>query len=252
MEINSYYRKKTFAVAILFLVIGGLNVGFSTMFKKDLLQFLFGKNTVVANIILLLIGFSALAIGFYRDTYLPFLGASLMPCGIIPVQEPADANYETMISLEPGVKAVYWAAEPAKKDVDYTNNWKQAYDEYTNAGVVIADQSGNAKLRVRKPQSYTVPMKGELNPHIHYRVCEENGMIGPVKTLNLEQQKENFGNIVSEQEINENVEYSSPTLPITKNATEMLNQLANETAQNNRMTETGAFDRGADYEGAYA
>ena len=36
-----------------------------------------------------------------------------------------------------------------------------------------------------KKESYTVPYKGLLKPHVHYRVCGGNGMLSRVETVNL-------------------------------------------------------------------
>lgn len=65
---------------------------------------------------------------------------------------------------------------------------KKAYGSVQNSGVVVSDSNGNATLQVRKPQKYYVDKfmnKKILNPHIHYRVCESNLMLGPVETIKL-------------------------------------------------------------------
>lgn len=65
-------------------------------------------------------------------------------------------------------------------------SWKGAYLGYENMGVVVADSSGKAVLRIRPPQRYQVPIKGLLEPHVHYRVCEESGWMGRVMTVPVE------------------------------------------------------------------
>jgi hypothetical protein len=64
--------------------------------------------------------------------------------------------------------------------------------KFANAGVTTADSNGFATLRVRHPQPYTVPLKGTLQPHVHYRVCRGGGMMDPVQTTFLSE--EGFGN----------------------------------------------------------
>jgi uncharacterized membrane protein YuzA (DUF378 family) len=238
-----YFRKKAFAVAILFLVIGGINIGFLTLFKHDFVREMFGKNTIVTNLIFLTVGISALFIGFYRDTYLPFLGPTIMPSALLNPQVPKDADFEVQVSLRPGLKVLYWASEPANKNLQYIQNWRNAYNDYTNAGVAVADGSGKATLRVRKPQPYNVPIKGELEPHIHYRVCNDNGWIGTVQTVTLDN-KEFFENVVAEQETNEPIAdpLPAPEPPKPADAMEKLNAKAAETANNSLMVETGAPD----------
>ena len=261
MKSDSYVRKKLFAGAVLLLVIGGLNLGAIAVFKKDFISDFFGKNAFLTNLIFLFIGIAAVCIGMYRDSYLPFLGQTVMPCALLNPQTPKNADFEVEILLRPGVKAMYWAAEPANKDLQYAENWRNAYSDFKNAGVVIADGSGRASLKVRKPQPYTVPLKGELKPHIHYRVCEERGIIGPIQTVTLDS-REYFKNIVKEQEVPETVE-EKPQQPEqvaepVVDAMETINKKAIDTAKNSRMVETGAqvefispLLTGADYDAAY-
>jgi hypothetical protein len=52
-----------------------------------------------------------------------------------------------------------------------------------NAGATKADSDGTASLLLRNPQPYSVPWKGRLEPHVHFRVCGENGMMGRIQTV---------------------------------------------------------------------
>jgi hypothetical protein len=52
-----------------------------------------------------------------------------------------------------------------------------------NVGVVKADAEGVATLMVRNPQPYTVPWMGRLEPHVHFRECGDNGMVGRIFTV---------------------------------------------------------------------
>ena len=240
---DTYIRKKIFASAILLLVIGGLNIGFATLFKKDIVASLFGKNSLLTNGLFLLIALSALAIGLYRDSYLPFLGPSVMPCALLNPQIPAGADFEITVSLRPGSKVLYWAAEPANHDLQFAQNWKLAYNEYTNAGVAIADGQGLALLKVRKPQAYTVPIKGVLEPHIHYRVCTDHGWIGPVRTVTFDG-KEYFENVVAAQEKPEPIANPppAPAIPPPASAMDSMNTVAKETLRNSVMAKSGALE----------
>jgi len=76
-------------------------------------------------------------------------------------------------------------AEPATDGLARIKDWRQAYLDYANAGVTRADGAGVAVLVIRKPQPYTVPVKGRLESHVHWRVCEGGGMLGPVQTTML-------------------------------------------------------------------
>jgi len=47
----------------------------------------------------------------------------------------------------------------------------------------VADATGVATLRFRGlPQSYKVPFMGRLEPHVHFRICDENGIMGKVQS----------------------------------------------------------------------
>jgi hypothetical protein len=79
---------------------------------------------------------------------------------------------------------VYWASEPNPTQGKDLPTFQEAYDAYENSGVVVADSSGHAILRFRgPPQAYTVPMKGRLEPHVHFRICDDNGFMERVQTI---------------------------------------------------------------------
>jgi uncharacterized membrane protein YuzA (DUF378 family) len=190
-----YMQKKVNMLAIVLVLIGGLN-WFSVLFmKKDLVQKLFGFG-LFTKLIYLLVGVSSLYLFFKRDIYLPFLGETLVPCAAFSTRTPDNANLEVNVHVKPNTKVVYWASEPGKEGE--LNSWDLAYKDYSNSGVALSDKDGKAILHVRgKPQSYKVPFKGKLESHVHFRVCEENGMLGPVKTVFIDNGKvENFKNYI--------------------------------------------------------
>jgi uncharacterized membrane protein YuzA (DUF378 family) len=191
---NDYIKKKLFMIGMVLLVVGGFNMGLYALTGKDFIRAIFGRNSVIANGIFIAVGLAALSIGFFRDSYLPFLGPAVFPCSLLKPQVPEDADTTVRVLLKPGAKVLYWATEPANKDLQTLNDWRKAYLSYRNAGVAEADENGHVTLRVRKPQPYTVPMKGQLSPHIHYRVCMNNGFVGPVRTVTLDG-KEYFENL---------------------------------------------------------
>ena len=97
--------------------------------------------------------------------------------------EQVQASKEVRVTAAPGSKILYWASEPALESLTKINDWRHAYQKYENAGVTTADETGVAILKVRPPQPYVVPWKGRLEPHVHFRICGENGMLGRVKTV---------------------------------------------------------------------
>jgi hypothetical protein len=145
-------------------------------------------NSTAGKILLsLLVTVCALYLGFQRSTYLPFLGETVMPCSLLKEQTPDSANYEKRVTIQgAGRKVLFWAAEPDTEHLDKINDWRKAYLGFHNAGVTVVGDDNIAVLKVRTPQPYTVPMKGRLEAHIHYRVCGDNGMLGPVQTIFLD------------------------------------------------------------------
>lgn len=133
----------------------------------------------------ILAGAAILYIVLQRDFYLYFLGQAAFPCGPMQAKEPEGANTEIQIeNLRPDSNVVYWAAE--SNDEIRPDPWK-AYGMNTNSGVARTDSSGTVNIRVRKPASYNVPYgRKTLQPHIHYRVCEQPGMLGPVQTITVD------------------------------------------------------------------
>jgi len=166
------WMKKVHMFAITLLVIGGI-----------LGLWCWRKRSLVGNMLAILIALSAIYIGSQRDSYLPFLGETVIPCSVLSDKIPEHADVEVTVSgLKPGAKVIYWASEPATEGLGKINDWQQAYLELANAGVTTVSTDGSATLRVRKPQPYTVPMMGRLESHVHWRSCQDGGMMGPVQT----------------------------------------------------------------------
>ena len=138
----------------------------------------------------LLVTVCALYLGFQRSTYLPFLGETVMPCSLLKEQTPESANYTKRVTIHGvGRKVLFWAAEPSTEYLEKLNDWRKAYLGFHNAGVTIIREDDTVILKVRKPQPYTVPVKGRLEAHIHYRVCGDNGFLGPVQTVFLDEKE---------------------------------------------------------------
>ena len=169
------YEKWLYMMAMATLVAGAISL-------------LFWTRSLLATVFLTL---ATLYIGFRRDTYLPFLGETVMPCSLLEEQTPEHADAQVNVSgLVPGAKVLFWAAErnesePESRGLAKIKDWRRAYLAFANAGVTTADEGGHAVLRVRTPQPYTVPLKGRLEAHVHWRVCRDGGMLGPVETTVL-------------------------------------------------------------------
>ncbi len=246
----TYYQKKLYMFGALLLIIGGLNWGVVAVTGGDLVTRIFGRGSVIARGIFLLVALAAAFFVFKRDFYLPFLGEAVIPCSVLKEQTPEGATSSVTVMVTPGVKVLYWAAEPANEDLKNLNDYRAAYLEYRNAGVVTANAEGVAELKVRTPQGYTVPMKGELPPHVHYRVCGTNGFMGRIITVSLDG-TESFANYVSREEVPAAVESPSDFAFVKPStALEEVRETARRTAEKNLMVESGAPDEGMRLSGA--
>jgi len=241
---SRYWKHKMYAVAMVLLVIGGINWGIKSFLGKDAVTYFTGKNVVVANLIFAAVGVAALVIGLHRDSYLPFLGQTVIPCSVLTPQTPENADIEVEVLASPGTKILYWAAEPSNKDLKDLNDWKHAYLAYRNAGVAVSDKTGVAKLKVRKPQPYSVPHIGKLSPHVHYRKCDEENLLSRIYTVDLNS-KEFFENYVGMQESLEPViEKSEFNYVKPAQALEEANTVTLKTLSRSLMPQGGAPDEG--------
>jgi hypothetical protein len=149
----------------------------------------FSKNLSAGkNLMYVLIAACALYLAFERATYLPFLGTTVSPCSVLKESIPENANYEKRVAINGfGKKVLFWAAEPDNEHLSQLKDWRKAYLGFENAGVAIVGSDNMVTLRVRKPQPYTVPVAGRLEAHIHYRVCANEGQMGPIQTVFLDE-----------------------------------------------------------------
>ena len=166
------------------VLIGGLNWLSIGLLGVDAVRL--GLAPRHAKWIYILIGLAALSLVFRRDIYLPFLGETIVPGGALAERTPQNANDQVTITTFPNAKVLYWASEPNPTQGNDIPNWDKAYGEFENSGVAIADGSGKTILRFRgPPQYYKVPIMGKLEPHIHFRICDTNGVMGRVQTKNV-------------------------------------------------------------------
>jgi len=177
---KSYNAALFYKFAMLLLVAGALNWLIIGLTGINVVEKLFGAT--IGRVIYILVGLAAVFVLFRRDFYLPFLGQTVVPCAGLKNYVPPGATEEVVIKVSPGAKVIYWAAEPAEKKNGVLADWRRAYSGFENAGVTTADDTGRAILRLRAPQPYTVPWKGRLESHVHYRECSATGMMSAVKT----------------------------------------------------------------------
>lgn len=177
---NRLYVEKSVQKLLKFLlIVGGLNWGIKSVAKRDAVSYVLGENTVASRVVFGLVGLTALWFAFRRNFYLPFLGDTVVPTGLLKETKPADATRQVTVQTEPNTKVVYWSSEPNTKVV--STPWS-AYKTYENAGVTISDGEGRATLHVRSPSSYKTPWGRTLRPHVHWRCVRMGGMLSEIKT----------------------------------------------------------------------
>ena len=165
--------------------IGALNWG-ATIYgynlvsiSSDYLNNLLCTDYAFDKMVYVLVTIIALYLIFKRDTWLPFLGTSVLPGNIVALKKPEHFNMKITVNVKPNSKIIYWAAlGKDKKD----QNVEDAYYTYNNSGVVMSDEHGNADLHILEGNGYDTPLK-HIERHIHYRVFYSHGMVGPVKTI---------------------------------------------------------------------
>jgi len=181
-----FLQKLLFKIAMVLLIIGGINWLMVGLFEMNMVERLVGDG-FLASLIYTLVGISAIAIMFDRDTYLPFLGPMVAPCSVLQDREPPGATKDVRVVVTPNSKVLYWATNPANANdtLKELKSWKEAYAKYENAGVSTSNSDGIAILKIKEPQAYTVPVMGKLDTHVHYRVCGESGFMERVNTVFL-------------------------------------------------------------------
>jgi uncharacterized membrane protein YuzA (DUF378 family) len=176
-----YSQKLLFKISMVLILVGALNWLSVGVLDINLVECVLGKR--LGRIVYGIVGLAALGIMFNRDTYLPFLGETVLPCTTIPERVPPGATKELRVPAPAGSKVLYWAAEPAMEGLKNIPSWQDAYTKFENAGVATTDSTGIAILKVRDPQAYSVPFKGRIEPHVHFRICDGSGMLGRIKTV---------------------------------------------------------------------
>lgn len=240
---RAYVMKKLYMVAILLLIVGGFNAGVCVLTGRDVISSLFGRRSMLTNALFLGMGVAALGLAFMRDVYLPFLGETVMPCSMLSPSTPEGADTKVRVNVgHPGAKVMYWAAEPKNEDLKGIQDWRKAYLGFRNAGVAVADAAGNVELAVRAPQAYAVPMKGALNPHIHYRVCRNDGMMERVETTFLAAAGTGAAGAVEGFVADYVMDGAAPAAVQPSTALAEINEVAQRTAAQSLMMETGAPD----------
>ena len=173
-------------LSLALVLVGAVNWG-TTALGYNLVEMLtsfvnnlVGMDTYLDKVIYIVVALAAIKLAMKRDTWLPFLGDSVLPTTLVPLKNMRGDTTVT-VKVQPNTKVAYWASSKTEKEgVPLV---EEAYGDYANSGVVVSDEKGIAKLTVNKGTSYIVPSGREIPRHVHYRELGQSwGMMGPIMT----------------------------------------------------------------------
>ena len=139
------------------------------------------KTSPILKVFALIAFFCVVYLGMHRNTYLPFLGPTVLPSSLlkdITDTKMGDVHVKVPLDVPDNTKVVYWAATPSSKVLETPY---EAYNDFSNMGVASV-KNREATFHIECPASYKVPFT-VLKPHVHYRIVYPNGLLGSVKTM---------------------------------------------------------------------
>ena len=189
---NNQMKIKLHMLLIGLVLIGAVNWG-TTALGYNLVEILsttvnktFKLNIPINNIIYIVVALAAIKLAVDKTTWLPFLGVNVLPSNLIPLTKPPnDTNKKINIKTLPNKKIVYWASLPSIKSESPTGlpDVESAYADYSNSGVIMSNDKGEATIEIKVGSDYIVPSGRVISRHVHYRVLGlPYGMIGEIKT----------------------------------------------------------------------
>ena len=156
------------------------------IFNKNVIKYYTSEN--VSKFVYFSILIMFLYVGWDRDYYLPFLGDTVFPNGLLAAHvTPNSADTTIEIKVPPNTKVIYWAAEPCDGECDKNLMAWDAYGNYSNSGVATSNDEGVALLSIRgPPPMYKVPNEEyKLKAHVHYRYQTSAGMFSKIYTSDI-------------------------------------------------------------------
>ena len=182
---DEYYLHIYIIALVVFVAIDsclrvfGINIIYSlSVLLNDLL-----KSTLrFDNYIYVTAGVLAVIFLLKRDVFLPFLGQTVFPKGLL--KENLPDNYDREITANVGqanAKVVYWASNDTENE---NTEVFDAYGDFSNGGITTSDENGNALFKFNTGTGYIVPNGKYIKRHVHYRVMKDKySMLGRVRTL---------------------------------------------------------------------
>lgn len=181
---RTYVNAKLHMLVMGILIIGAVNwgayaLGYNMVEHLSIwLNSLFSSNISFDKYVYIIVAICGIMLAFNRSTWLPFLGESVFPQSLVSLKQPNSTDTSVVVMVRPNTKVVYWASKPGDG-----KNVEEAYDDFSNSGVVMSNDKGEAVLNIITSGNYIVPSGRKIERHIHYREMGlPYGMIGEIKT----------------------------------------------------------------------
>jgi len=187
-NIDKYLDKYIFMIANILVLFAAINTAAYKLYPDYNLLGFFIKDRVFRRAFYILVGILAIYLIVRRETYLPFLGESVVPYSVFSeknnsVLTESSKPITITINAPNAEKVIWWAASEDHHTV--ANDPEEAYKEYTNSGVSNVSKEGTVTIVFPCPTQYKVPSGKTLKKHLHYRETH-GGMLSEVKTIFLD------------------------------------------------------------------
>lgn len=188
-HLDIYTRVRIHQIMIALVLIGAFNWGSSLLgfnlveILNNQIDMLLKMKTNINILIYVLVTVSALILAFKKSFWLPFLGYSAFPTkAFVANKINYGATMNIKIKTKPNTRIAYWASLPkSNSSIPYVED---AYGNFSNSGVVMSNDNGDAVLSIKPSTSYIIPSGAEIPRHIHYRLLDlKLGMMSDIKTV---------------------------------------------------------------------
>ena len=149
---------------------------------SNLLNKFLSTNLMFDNYFYITAGVFAVIFFLKRDNWLPFLGQTVFPKGLLKENLPEDYDKEVSTNVKiPNAKVIYWASYDTKNE---NTNVFDAYGDFANGGVTTSNEQGDVVFKFNSGTGYIVPGEKYIKRHVHYRVMKDKySILGRVKTV---------------------------------------------------------------------
>jgi uncharacterized membrane protein YuzA (DUF378 family) len=187
---SKYLDKYVFMYANMFVLFAAINTALYKMNPSFNILSKVIKDRTFRRIFYILVGLLAVYLILKRETFLPFLGESVVPTSVFKnhnnnmnSEDPNRKMINLTITAPNAEKIIWWAASEDQHTI--AKNPDEAYKEYQNSGVSTVSTDGTVKIVFPCPTQYKIPSGRTLKKHLHYRETH-GGMLGEVKTIFLD------------------------------------------------------------------